>query len=97
MTTACRCIKELEGLQLENPDAQAGVEIVRRALRTPAATIAKNAGSDPSIVVEKILTGEGVNFGYDALRDTYVDMISAGGCGCHAHTLGPIWQLLLQV
>ena len=74
-----RCLSALEGLKMDSSDEQRGVDIIRRAMRTPAATIAKNAGVDPSIVVEKILAATNPNEGYDALHDTYVDMIQEGG------------------
>ena len=54
------------------------MEIVRKALTTPCATIAKNAGVDPSIVVQKVMTAANPNEGYDALHDRYVDMIEEG-------------------
>ena len=65
----------------DSADERKGVEIVRKALTTPCATIAKNAGVDPSIVVQKIVTSENTNEGYDALRDCYVDMIEEGEIG----------------
>ena len=73
-----RCIKTLEDLKLETEDQQFGVDIVRKALRSPCSTIAKNAGKDPSIVVEKVLAADKVSTGYDALKDQYVDMIQEG-------------------
>ncbi len=63
---------------MERPDQQSGVDLIRRALRTPCSTIAKNAGKDPSIVVEKVLAAESASTGYDALNDKYVDMIQEG-------------------
>lgn len=60
-------------------DQQAGVDLIRRALRSPCSTIAKNSGKDPSIVVEKVLTAEQSSWGYDALKDQFVDMIQEGG------------------
>ena len=63
---------------MESVDQQAGLDILRRALRAPCSTIAKNAGKDPSIVVEKILSAETTNTGYDAMKDKYVDMIQEG-------------------
>jgi chaperonin GroEL len=63
-----------------SPDQQSGVDLVRRALRSPCSTIAKNSGKDPSIVVEKVLSAEQSTMGYDALKDKYVDMIQEGGC-----------------
>ena len=40
--------------------------------------IAKNAGVDASLVVEKVLRGEDLAYGYDAFKDEYVDMIKTG-------------------
>lgn len=54
-----------------------GVNIVRRALTTPAYTIADNAGVNASVVVDKIMSMGG-NGGYDAQNDVYVDMMEAG-------------------
>ncbi len=54
-----------------------GVEIVRKALRMPCSTIAKNAGKDGSVIVEKILMSP-FEIGYDAQRDEFVDMVKAG-------------------
>lgn len=55
----------------------AGVEIVRKALRMPCMTIAKNAGVDAAVVVSKVLDGSD-DFGYDALNDEFVNMIERG-------------------
>lgn len=73
-----RCLKSLEDLQLDSADKRSGVEIVRKALRTPCSTIAKNAGADPSTVVEKVMAAPSPSDGYDALKDTYVDMLVEG-------------------
>lgn len=54
-----------------------GVEIIKRALRIPAMTIAKNAGVEGSLVVEKILQGP-VEVGYDAMLGEYVNMVEKG-------------------
>ncbi len=59
-------------------DAKIGVDIVRRALVAPIKQIATNAGLDGSIVAQKILDSDEKNFGYDALRKQYGDMIKAG-------------------
>lgn len=66
---------------MESADEQLGVNIVKKALRTPCATIAKNAGVDPSLVVEKLLSAKNLSDGYDALHDRYVDMIEEGQWG----------------
>lgn len=54
-----------------------GVDIIRRALRIPAMTIAKNAGVEGSLVVEKILQGQ-LDLGYDAMLGEYVNMVEKG-------------------
>jgi chaperonin GroEL len=59
-------------------DAKVGVDIVRRALVSPIKQIAENAGLDGSIVCQKVMESEDRNFGYDALRKKYGDMIKAG-------------------
>lgn len=56
---------------------QTGVDIIRRALRIPAMTIAKNAGVEGSLVVEKILQGP-LELGYDAMLGEYVNMVEKG-------------------
>jgi len=59
-------------------DAKIGVDIVRRAVVAPIKQIAKNAGLDGSIVAQKVLESKDKNFGYDALRKQYGDMIKFG-------------------
>ena len=54
-----------------------GVDIIRRALRIPCQTIAKNAGMEGSLVVEKVLAAS-AEIGYDARNNEYVDMTKAG-------------------
>ncbi|CAF5090674.1 unnamed protein product, partial [Rotaria magnacalcarata] len=73
-----RCLKVLENESgAINADQKTGIEIVRKALRMPCATIAKNAGKDGSVIVEKVLSLP-FEIGYDAQRDEFVDMIKAG-------------------
>lgn len=54
-----------------------GIEIIKRSLRIPAMTIAKNAGVEGSLVVEKILQGS-AEVGYDAMLGEYVNMVEKG-------------------
>jgi chaperonin GroEL len=61
-----------------NPDQDAGINIVRRALQAPARQIATNAGAEASIVAGKILDNKGATFGYNAQADEYGDMIAMG-------------------
>jgi chaperonin GroEL len=59
-------------------DEKIGVDIVRRAVISPIKQIAENAGLDGSIVAQKVLESKGKNFGYDALRKEYGDLIEFG-------------------
>jgi chaperonin GroEL len=73
-----RAQKALKGLKLEEADEQIGVEIVRRAVEEPIRMIVQNAGGEGSIVVEKVKASKDNNFGYNALTDTYEDLVAAG-------------------
>ncbi|KRZ15771.1 60 kDa heat shock protein, mitochondrial [Trichinella pseudospiralis] len=73
-----RCYSALDELKPSNEDQRRGIEIIRKAVRQPCMTIAKNAGVDSAQVVEKVLVRNEPTFGYDALRGEYVDMISSG-------------------
>uniref|UniRef100_A0A8C9RNL2 60 kDa heat shock protein, mitochondrial n=1 Tax=Scleropages formosus TaxID=113540 RepID=A0A8C9RNL2_SCLFO len=72
-----RCIPALDAIKPANSDQKIGVDIIRRALRIPAMTIARNAGVEGSLVVEKILQS-GPEVGYDALNGEYVNMVEKG-------------------
>ena len=67
----------LKAVKLDE-DEQIGVEIVRRALEEPIRIIVQNAGAEGSIVVEKVRASKDKNFGYNALTDTYEDLVLAG-------------------
>jgi chaperonin GroEL len=58
-------------------DEKTGMEIVMRALESPARTIAANAGAEGSIVVEKIKKQKG-SIGYNAATGEYIDLVEAG-------------------
>jgi len=62
----------------DNPDQDAGVSIVRKALQASVRQIAENAGVEGSIVVGKILDNKSSAFGYDAQNNEYVDMFKKG-------------------
>ncbi|BCG05514.1 60 kDa chaperonin (plasmid) [Paraburkholderia sp. PGU19] len=60
-----------------NSDQDAGIHIVLRALEAPLRVIASNAGDEPSVVIAKVLEGQG-NFGYNAATGEYGDLVEAG-------------------
>jgi chaperonin GroEL len=61
----------------ENEDQAHGVEILLRALEEPLRQIVENAGEEPSVVLARVLAGEG-NFGFNALTGEYGDMVKMG-------------------
>ena len=61
----------------DNPDQDAGVKIVLRAIEEPLRQIVQNAGVEPSVVVNNVASGKG-NYGYNAANETYGDMIEMG-------------------
>jgi chaperonin GroEL len=70
--------KGLGRLNPENDDQKVGIDIVRRALQSPARQIFENAGEDGSIIVGKLLEKGDAHYGFDAQSGTYVDMLKAG-------------------
>jgi chaperonin GroEL len=62
----------------DNPDVQAGINIVLRAIEAPIRQIAENSGSEGAIVVGKILGNKSETYGFNAQTEDYVDMLTAG-------------------
>src|SRR6266536_1831207 len=71
-------IKALSRLRPENDDQRTGVDIVKKALSTPARQIAINAGEDGSVVVGKILEKDTYAYGYDAQSGEFGNLVSKG-------------------
>ena len=61
----------------DNADQNVGIQIALRAMQEPMRQIAANCGLEGSVIVNKVLEGTG-NFGFDASKEEYVDMIEAG-------------------
>ena len=72
---ATKALAKLEG---ENSDQNVGIEVVRKALRTPARLIVENAGVDGSLVIGKLLEQKSATWGFDAQKEEYCDMIKSG-------------------
>ncbi|WP_374511778.1 chaperonin GroEL, partial [Niveibacterium sp.] len=72
-----RARSRIESLKGDNADQEAGIRIVMRALEEPLRAIAANAGDEPSVVVAKVLEGQG-NFGYNAATGAYGDLVEIG-------------------
>src|SRR4249920_2457340 len=62
----------------DNPDVQAGINIVLKAIEAPLRQIAENSGVEGSIVVGKIMESKSETFGFDAQTETYVDLVEKG-------------------
>jgi len=72
-----RCLSALEKLKLAG-DEQVGVNIVRRALEEPLRQIVANAGHEGAIVAEKVKASKESNYGFDAEKEEYTDLVKAG-------------------
>jgi len=72
----------LDGIKMGNEDEQIGVNIVRKSLEVPMRKIVENAGQEGSVVVANVRAEQkrkkDKNFGYDVLRDEYIDMVKGG-------------------
>ena len=73
-----RAVKVLTNTTAASDDEKLGIDILKRALQAPARQIIDNAGLDASLVVGKILENDSFNYGFDARKSEYVDMIKAG-------------------
>ncbi len=73
-----RAQRALKTLKLGEADEQIGVDIIRRAIEEPIRMIVQNAGGEGSIVVEKVRNSKDDAFGYNALTDTYENLVQAG-------------------
>jgi chaperonin GroEL len=73
-----RAQRVLKGLKTQESDEQIGVEIIKRAIEEPIRMIVQNAGGEGSIVVEKVRGSKDDAFGYNALTDTYENLVQAG-------------------
>ncbi|MDE6708835.1 MAG: chaperonin GroEL [Oscillospiraceae bacterium] len=59
-------------------DEKTGAQIIGKALEAPLRQIALNAGLEGSVIIDKIISSEKVGYGFDAYKETYVDMIPVG-------------------
>jgi chaperonin GroEL len=72
-----RSIPVLDKLKLAG-DEQVGVAIVKKSLEEPMRQIVNNAGLEASVIVDKVKASDKANFGFDAQKEEYVDMVAAG-------------------
>jgi chaperonin GroEL len=73
-----RCIEVLAAEEAKSEgDERTGIQVLKRAMEAPARQIAENSAVDGGVVVARMLDGKG-NFGFDAARKQYVDLVEAG-------------------
>ncbi len=72
-----RCISALDKLKLTGEEA-IGVSIIKKALEEPIRQIVNNAGLEASVIVDKVKSSDKQNYGFDAQKEEYVDMLQAG-------------------
>ena len=70
--------RALAKLKPANDDQRVGIDIVRRAVQVPCRQIATNAGADGSLVVGRLLEQKSTDFGFDAQKGEYLNMVTAG-------------------
>jgi chaperonin GroEL len=72
----------LEGLKMDNEDAQIGVNIVRKSLEVPLRKIAENAGKDGSVILENVRRAQkekkNKKIGFNVISEAYLDMVKDG-------------------
>ena len=73
-----RATKVLANLTTSSQDERLGIDILKRAIQAPARQIIENAGLDASLIVGKILENDSFNYGYDARKGEYTDMLKSG-------------------
>jgi len=73
-----RAQKVLKSLKLTDADEQIGVAIINKAIEEPLRMIVQNAGGEGSIVLEKVRNSKDDKYGYNALTDTYEDLVASG-------------------
>ncbi len=75
--TLLKASLELEKLDVEGEEA-IGVSIIKNALKVPAWQIAKNAGKDGSVIINQILSNSDKEYGYNAAKDRFENLVEAG-------------------
>ncbi|MDR0678063.1 MAG: chaperonin GroEL [Holosporaceae bacterium] len=73
-----RATKVLGNVHPKSEDERLGIEILKRAIQFPARQIIDNAGLDASLIVGKILENDSLNYGFDARKGEYTDMMKSG-------------------
>ncbi len=73
-----RSIKALENLKVENSDQKTGIDIIRKAIHSPAKQIVDNSGDDGAVVVGKLIENTSYAYGFNAQTGEYGDLVKLG-------------------
>ena len=73
-----RAMAVLSGLNVANDDQRHGVDIIRKALSAPLRQIVQNAGREGSVIVDKVLSRDDYEWGFDAQAGEFCDLVKAG-------------------
>jgi chaperonin GroEL len=73
-----RCITALDKLKLGIHDQNVGVDIIKRALEEPIRQIVNNTGLEGSVIVDKVKQAKDPNYGFDADKEEYGELLKAG-------------------
>ena len=76
LINAMPAVKEL--METATGDEKTGMSIVYKALEEPVRQIAQNSGLEGSVIIDKILSSGKIGYGFDAYKEEYCDMLSAG-------------------
>jgi chaperonin GroEL len=72
-----RALKTLDNIETENDDQKVGINIIKKAIEEPARQIVYNAGLEASVVINKVIEGEGA-FGFNSFTEQYEDLFESG-------------------
>ena len=76
-TALVRCASAIDDVDVDNPDQETGIRIIKRAVEEPLRQIVANAGDEASVVLNNVAEKDG-NYGYNASTGEYGDMMSMG-------------------
>lgn len=77
-TVLIKASQDLKSVSFEERDQQTGVEILRKALLEPVKIIAQNSGFEGAVILERVADNKDKNFGFDAAKGSYGDMLEKG-------------------
>lgn len=77
-TVLIKASQDLKSVSFEERDQQTGVEILRKALLEPVKIIAQNSGFEGAVILERVSDNKDKNFGFDAAKGSYGDMLEKG-------------------